>query len=195
MKALIGLSLIFNQESPGNIFMKSMRIVYLALWIPCMSGCVTEPKGSGDDESDPGVRNKNVNTAYFECLKDQTPFGPITEETFNFCNEYLPADRCKGETCKGLTATEILAVIRMHLREVRKCYEEELEINEHAKGQVDVTFAVQPHGDVQNIVVTKNDVGPRLDVCIKNKISKWLFPKPRGNQTVTVNYPFVFNPL
>jgi len=96
----------------------------------------------------------------------------------------------------GLTAQEIMAVIRAHLNEIRHCYEQLLQRSPSASGKISVNFVVALGGNVSSISVaeaTLNDSVMRG--CVTGRISRWDFPKPRGGQPVQVNYPFVFNPL
>jgi outer membrane biosynthesis protein TonB len=96
----------------------------------------------------------------------------------------------------GLTAQEIMVVIRAHLNEIRHCYEQLLQRSPSAAGKIAVEFVVALGGNVSSVKVTEaslNDMGMRG--CVTGRIQRWDFPKPRGGQPVTVNYPFVFNPL
>lgn len=96
----------------------------------------------------------------------------------------------------GLTAQEIMVVIRSHLNEIRHCYEQLLQRSPSASGKIAVEFVVALGGNVSSVKVTEatlSDAGMRG--CVTGRISRWDFPKPRGGQPVTVNYPFVFNPL
>jgi outer membrane biosynthesis protein TonB/pSer/pThr/pTyr-binding forkhead associated (FHA) protein len=96
----------------------------------------------------------------------------------------------------GLTAQEIMAVIRAHLNEIRHCYEQLLQRSPSASGKIAVNFVVSLSGGVSTASVaeaTLNDSVMRG--CVTGHIQRWEFPKPRGGQPVTVNYPFVFNPL
>jgi TonB family protein len=96
----------------------------------------------------------------------------------------------------GLTAQEIMAVIRAHLNEIRHCYEQLLQRSPSASGKISVNFTVALSGNVSSVSVaeaTLNDSVMRG--CVTGHIQRWDFPKPRGGQPVTVNYPFVFNPL
>ena len=96
----------------------------------------------------------------------------------------------------GLTAQEIMAVIRAHLNEIRHCYEQLLQRSPSASGKISVNFTVALSGNVSSVNVaeaTLNDSVMRG--CVTGHIQRWDFPKPRGGQPVTVNYPFVFNPL
>jgi outer membrane biosynthesis protein TonB len=96
----------------------------------------------------------------------------------------------------GLTAQEIMAVIRSHLNEIRHCYEQLLQRSPSASGKISVNFTVGLSGGVTRVSVaeaTLNDAVTRG--CVTGRIQRWTFPKPRGGQPVEVNYPFVFNPL
>lgn len=96
----------------------------------------------------------------------------------------------------GLTAQEIMAVIRAHLNEIRHCYEQLLQRSPSASGKISVNFVVGLSGNVTRVSVaeaTLNDSVMRG--CVTGRIQRWNFPKPRGGQPVDVNYPFVFNPL
>jgi hypothetical protein len=49
---------------------------------------------------------------------------------------------------------------------------------------------------VTSVSVTDSSISDSMmRGCVTGKIQRWAFPKPRGGQPVTVNYPFVFNPL
>jgi pSer/pThr/pTyr-binding forkhead associated (FHA) protein len=96
----------------------------------------------------------------------------------------------------GLTAQEIMAVIRAHLNEIRHCYEQLLQRSPSASGKIAVEFVIALSGRVSTVRVTEatlSDSGMRG--CVTGRIQRWGFPKPRGGQPVTVTYPFVFNPL
>jgi len=96
----------------------------------------------------------------------------------------------------GLTAQEIMAVIRANLNQIRHCYEQTLQRSPNAAGKMSVQFVVGTGGRVQSVSVTQSTISDSMmRGCVTGKIQRWAFPKPRGGQPVTVNYPFVFNPL
>lgn len=96
----------------------------------------------------------------------------------------------------GLTAQEIMAVIRANLNQIRHCYEQLLQRSPSASGKMSVMFVINTGGRVQSVNVTQSSISDSvMRGCVTGKISRWAFPKPRGGQPVTVNYPFVFNPL
>ncbi|MCX6123210.1 MAG: AgmX/PglI C-terminal domain-containing protein [Proteobacteria bacterium] len=96
----------------------------------------------------------------------------------------------------GLTAQEIMAVIRAHLNEIRHCYEQLLQRSPSASGKLAVNFTVALSGNVSAVNVSESTLNDSvMRGCVTGHIQRWDFPKPRGGQPVTVNYPFVFNPL
>lgn len=96
----------------------------------------------------------------------------------------------------GLTAQEIMAIIKAHLNEIRHCYEQLLQRSPSASGKIAVEFVVALGGNVSSVKVTEASLNDSvMRGCVTGKIQRWDFPKPRGGQPVTVNYPFVFNPL
>jgi outer membrane biosynthesis protein TonB len=96
----------------------------------------------------------------------------------------------------GLTPQEIMAVIRANLNQIRHCYEQLLQRSPNASGKMAVNFVINTGGRVQSVAVTDSTISDSMmRGCVTGKISRWAFPKPRGGSSVTVNYPFVFNPL
>jgi outer membrane biosynthesis protein TonB len=96
----------------------------------------------------------------------------------------------------GLTAQEILQVIRNNLNQIRHCYEQLLQRSPNAAGKMGVRFVIGVNGRVQSVNVTDSTISDsRMRGCVTGAIARWPFPTPRGGQPVTVNYPFVFNPL
>ncbi len=96
----------------------------------------------------------------------------------------------------GLTAQEIMAVIRANLNQIRHCYEQLLQRSPSAAGKITVNFVVSTSGGVQTVNVQDSSIDDAsMRGCVTGRISRWAFPKPRGGQPVTVSYPFVFNPL
>ena len=96
----------------------------------------------------------------------------------------------------GLSQQEVQAVIRANLNQIRHCYEQLLQRSPSAQGKVKVKFVVQPNGRVGSAKIVSSDINDSvMRGCVTGKVKRWNFPKPRGGQSVTVNYPFVFNPL
>jgi len=96
----------------------------------------------------------------------------------------------------GLTAGEISSTIRQNLNQIRHCYERYLQRAPGKTGKVSVKFVINTGGRVASASVRKSNISDRsFRNCIPRRIKKWKFPRPRGGSSVTVNYPFIFNPL
>ncbi|MFB6262609.1 MAG: AgmX/PglI C-terminal domain-containing protein [Bradymonadaceae bacterium] len=96
---------------------------------------------------------------------------------------------------EGALSKEIIRkVVRQHRREIKYCYEKELQKNPSLKGQVDVQFTISPTGDVIAAVVKKSTLNnATVEQCLQGKIRRWVFPNPEGGGVVKVNYPFNFS--
>jgi TonB family protein len=89
----------------------------------------------------------------------------------------------------------IRRVVRQHRREIKFCYEQELQRNPELSGQVKVKFTISPSGDVVSAIVTESTLANRkVEQCMQGKIRRWNFPAPKGGGIVEVNYPFNFSP-
>jgi TonB family protein len=96
----------------------------------------------------------------------------------------------------GLTAQEIMAVIRANLNQVRHCYETLLQRSPNAAGKMTVNFTIGTNGRVSTVSVGTSTISDAvMRGCVTGAVRRWPFPQPRGGQPVSVNYPFVFNPL
>ena len=96
----------------------------------------------------------------------------------------------------GLSQQEVNQVIRAHLNQIRSCYEQLLQRSPSAQGKIKVKFIVNANGRVGSASVASSSINDSvMRGCVTGKVKTWKFPKPRGGQAVTVNYPFVFNPL
>ncbi len=96
----------------------------------------------------------------------------------------------------GLTAGEIFSVIRKNLNQIRHCYEQYLQRAPGKSGKVAVKFSINRSGRTSSVSVRRSNISDRsFRSCITSRIKTWKFPRPRNASNVTVNYPFVFNPL
>ncbi len=97
----------------------------------------------------------------------------------------------------GRTQQDIYAIIQTHRGEARACYDAYEKTHKGAKGNVDITWKLDPQGKVVETGVDegKSDLkDPDLVKCIGEVIRKipWA-PSPRGFET-KAHYPFNFNP-
>ena len=85
-------------------------------------------------------------------------------------------------------------ILKEYLPQFRHCYQKELEVNEGAKGVIDLTFRINGNGSVSNIKVKGKKA--RLTRSGTNCMSKVLaiipFPKPKGGGVVDVRQPLNF---
>ncbi|MBK9323871.1 MAG: AgmX/PglI C-terminal domain-containing protein [Bdellovibrionaceae bacterium] len=87
-------------------------------------------------------------------------------------------------------------VIRAGLREIRGCYERELnKINKTQKleGKVVIEWTIADHGRALNAKVKSSTLGNRaVENCVRDRLATWRFPEPPAGTVAEVNYPFYF---
>ncbi len=85
----------------------------------------------------------------------------------------------------------IRRVVRQHRREIKYCYESQLQKNKNLKGRVVVRFTISATGSVVSAVVKQSNLkNAAVERCMTGKIRRWVFPEPKGGGIVIVNYPF-----
>lgn len=85
----------------------------------------------------------------------------------------------------------IRRVVRQHRREIKYCYESELQKNKELQGRVVVRFTISATGSVVAATVKESNLkNPSVENCMTGKIRRWVFPEPKGGGIVIVNYPF-----
>ncbi len=94
----------------------------------------------------------------------------------------------------GLDREIIKRVVRQHYRELKYCYEKELQKNRGLSGQINVKFTIAGDGQV---IAALHEGGslesPAVASCVTGKIRRWVFPRQKGNDgMVIVKYPFRF---
>jgi TonB family protein len=97
----------------------------------------------------------------------------------------------------GLTAMEILVVMKSRLPDITECYEKILARRKRAQGKISVSFVIDLNGRIEKSCVVAGSTAPypKLWKCVLSVTNSSQFPKPRGDKPVEVNYPFVFKPL
>ncbi len=96
----------------------------------------------------------------------------------------------------GLTSQEVMQVIRANLNQIRHCYEQLLQRSPNARGKIGVNFVIGLDGRVTSVNIVAATISDmRMGSCVTGKIQRWNFPKPRGGQAATAEYPFVFSPI
>lgn len=85
----------------------------------------------------------------------------------------------------------IRRVVRQHRREIKYCYEQQLQKNKNLGGRVVVKFTISATGNVVSAVVRETTLkNAQVERCMTGKIRRWVFPEPKGGGIVIVNYPF-----
>ena len=93
----------------------------------------------------------------------------------------------------SLSKEAIRRTIRLHLAEVRNCYQERLIARPDLQGRLSVRFIISPTGVVQMAGVMGSDLHDAgAEQCIVKAVKRWSFPQPQGGGVVSVTYPFVF---
>jgi len=89
----------------------------------------------------------------------------------------------------------IKGAIREHRDEFRACYENELAHTPTLGGTIKTQFIIGNDGAVTSSAISDSSMGSAaVEGCIAQVESRILFPKPKGNGSITVNYPFAFAP-
>jgi hypothetical protein len=93
----------------------------------------------------------------------------------------------------GLDPDQINAVIFRNEGQIRYCFENALQVTPNLSGRVNVKFVISPHGavSVANVAHTSLD-SKKVESCLIGKLRGFKFPKPKGNVSVKVSYPFMF---
>jgi hypothetical protein len=101
----------------------------------------------------------------------------------------------KGEVkIRGSLDKEVIRrVIRMHLNEMKFCYEQQLLKRPDLFGRVVVQFTIAGTGAVLVAGVQSSSMNaPEVDRCVADAVHRLTFPKPEGGGIVMVSYPFAF---
>lgn len=92
----------------------------------------------------------------------------------------------------GLDRSEVDAVVRQNIAQIRFCYNRGLRSNPDLSGRVTSNFVIGGDGRVKASNIRQSSLGvAAVEDCIRSKVATWNFPKPRGGGEVTVNYPFM----
>lgn len=94
----------------------------------------------------------------------------------------------------GMDKEAIRRVIREHIREIRSCYERELQRSPDLYGKLVLEWDIEDEGRVSRVAVKSNALGnDSVAGCIMNRLKQWKFPDPPKDQIGRVVYPFVFS--
>jgi hypothetical protein len=94
----------------------------------------------------------------------------------------------------GMDKEAIRRVIREHIREIRSCYERELQKSPELYGKLILEWDIEEEGRVSRVSVKSNALGnATVASCIMTRLKTWKFPDPPKDQIGRVVYPFVFS--
>jgi len=95
----------------------------------------------------------------------------------------------------SLSKDLIRTTVRNNIDDVKFCYDSLLETQSQLEGKLVFKWVINSDGEVSEIENIEDSVGSsELVACLQSNIKEWTFPKPEGNGSVTVSYPFVFTP-
>ena len=90
----------------------------------------------------------------------------------------------------------IESYIKAHLSAVKKCYETNVNSLKFSMptGSVIVKFTVKKNGQLENIVITKNEIPSKaLGTCLSKLIKSWIFQTSSHYEQMAVECTFQFN--
>jgi TonB family protein len=127
--------------------------------------------------------------------KEDEIMAALTEETEDEedLTSHLPPEKL-GLPKAMLDKAEVQKVVASHMQEVKYCYDKEAAGGGLGSGQITVRFVIGPSGKVEGATVVSDTLksGP-VQACVVKAAGRWKFPKPAGEGSVTVNYPFTFS--
>lgn len=93
----------------------------------------------------------------------------------------------------ALSKDEVRHVLKRNNERIRYCYEQQLLKNPKLKGTASVRFVIVASGLVSTSELVSTTINNKnVEDCLVKAVSTFQFPKPKGNGSVTVTYPFTF---
>jgi hypothetical protein len=87
------------------------------------------------------------------------------------------------------------AFVRARMGLIKACYENALKRNPGLKGKISIRFTILETGGLAEVAAAQNSLGsPEVAACIVNTMRAWR-TQFRPSAPVTVEYPFVFQPV
>jgi hypothetical protein len=193
-----------NSRAVSNHRWRASKGALFLLLLFGIINCVTEAKKGGTvDAMSPKdyVIDKDLDHKYSTCLQDYIEkheagqqgkaFRDVIRKSYVACQNFVAAQG------NALAPIEILQVIRANLGQVRRCFVETLKNDPKTTGKITTKWTIAAKsGEIESVTISKSDGIPlKMQSCVTGVIKRWLFPVPRNNKPVNVEYPFVFNPL
>lgn len=117
---------------------------------------------------------------------------PLLEPTA----EASPAEPAAPADTRG--KEDIQRVVAENRDKVRACYDAALATNPGIKGDLVISFVIDPEGNVKTAETnwSESDLHvPELDTCAVEAVKTFKFPPSSRGLESKVNYPFNFNPV
>jgi len=162
-------------------------------------GVVEAKKPDLDGAADPLTIVQGGDTAEKPPARTAVAAGPKGRGSHAGLSDPLPGGEPGAMTIGAATEVrgsldkeEIRRVIRAHVNEVKRCYDQGLARRPDMEGKVVLKFTIGKTGTVVAASVQETSVNDKpVEVCITSAALKWTFPKPTGEGVVTISYPFV----
>ncbi len=161
-----GVTTIQAVQTPKQVSIGDFRVSGLLRGVP-------EPmieKGKGPPVSSASAMLRNDRNNGNANLVDKSGFG-------NF--QVVPPGR--------LDNAEVKMTINRYARDMQRC-----QSSNNADGRLEMSWVVEENGSVRNVRVNFDELrDPEMTRCVKEAISKWVFPLPKGGSAY-VTFPFRF---
>ena len=82
-------------------------------------------------------------------------------------------------------------VVRHNLADLELCYGDHLKSHPDDRAELLARFNILANGSVSDITLNPRTSGA-LGACVTDRIAKWIFPRSKDGQPVTVSYSFHF---
>ena len=116
----------------------------------------------------------------------------------------LIAQCFRGESCSKygidgsvthLPSDVIKLIVRIRADDYPKCYQKQLKVEPTLKGKIEIEVELSNYGHILSSKVSSSTMkSPKLENCIRDNVSKLLFPKPINLKKFSFRFPFLFEP-
>jgi Ca-activated chloride channel family protein len=101
----------------------------------------------------------------------------------------------KAKVYGSIDKDVIRRVVKAHINDTRRCYNDQLVRNPNITGKMTLSFTIGSDGKVIKVELVGDGVGDQqFQTCMEKALLRWTFPAPAGGGEVSVSYPFVFTP-
>lgn len=94
-----------------------------------------------------------------------------------------------------VTPGEILAVVKARKADIHDCYATEQRTRPRLGGKLVVSWRIAADGTTYDVELRSTTLdSAAVEGCVLRQVSQLVFPPPRGDKRVRVNFPFIFEP-